>query len=169
MVVFVWCCICVVVYWCVCNIGCRVCMCDCVVFDFFFFLSLMLVLLHFMRNKLNIIEINVISFFAEMLVNTRLTWHVQTHLEADQTAEYSGQISDDGSQEANERERYAERKPAVENARWWNKCEQQLYRQPTNQPTDQSHILLTLFFQALAFLISGIHLDPEDISSPCRY
>ena len=25
----------------------------------------------------------------------------------------------------------------------------------------------TLFFQALAFLIPGIHLDPEDISSPC--
>jgi len=27
-------------------------------------------------------------------------------------------------------------------------------------------IVLTLFFQALAFLIPGIHLDPEDISSP---
>jgi len=28
-------------------------------------------------------------------------------------------------------------------------------------------IVLTLFFQALAFLIPGIQLDPEDISSPC--
>jgi len=28
------------------------------------------------------------------------------------------------------------------------------------------HCLLTLFFQALAFLIPGIHLDPEGISSP---
>jgi len=27
---------------------------------------------------------------------------------------------------------------------------------------------LTLFFQAVAFLIPGIHLDPEDISSPCH-
>jgi len=37
-------------------LGVCVCMCDCVVFDFFcFFLSVMLVLLHFMRNKLNII------------------------------------------------------------------------------------------------------------------
>jgi len=34
-------------------LGVCVCMCDCVVFDFF--LSVMLVLLHFMRNKLNII------------------------------------------------------------------------------------------------------------------
>jgi len=29
-------------------------MCDCVVFNFLLFLSVMLVLLHFMRNKLNI-------------------------------------------------------------------------------------------------------------------
>jgi len=28
-------------------------------------------------------------------------------------------------------------------------------------------IALTLFFQALAFLVPGVHLDPEDISSPC--
>ena len=27
-------------------------------------------------------------------------------------------------------------------------------------------VVLTLFFQALAFLIPAIHLDPEDISSP---
>ena len=33
-------------------LGVCVCMCDCVVFDFFLFLSVMLVLLHFMRNKL---------------------------------------------------------------------------------------------------------------------
>jgi len=35
-------------------LGVCVCMCDCVVFDFFLFVSVMLVLLHFMRNKLNI-------------------------------------------------------------------------------------------------------------------
>jgi len=49
-------CICVVVYGCVCNfrVGVCACMCDCVVFDFFpFLLSVMLVLLHFTRNKLN--------------------------------------------------------------------------------------------------------------------
>jgi len=28
-------------------------------------------------------------------------------------------------------------------------------------------IVLTLFFQAVAFLVPGIHFDPEDISSPC--
>jgi len=28
-------------------------------------------------------------------------------------------------------------------------------------------IVLTLFFEALAFLIPGIYLDPEDISSAC--
>jgi len=28
-------------------------------------------------------------------------------------------------------------------------------------------VVLTLFFQALAFLIPAIHLYPEDISSPC--
>jgi len=37
------------------GVGLCVCMCDCVVFDFLFlFLSVMFVLLHFMRNKLNI-------------------------------------------------------------------------------------------------------------------
>ena len=43
-----------VVYGCVFVIlGVSVCMCGCVVFDFFLFLSVMLVLLHFVRNKPN--------------------------------------------------------------------------------------------------------------------
>jgi len=46
MVVSVWWCMGVFVI-----LGVCVCMCDCVVFDFFLFLSVML---HFMRNKLNI-------------------------------------------------------------------------------------------------------------------
>jgi len=48
MVVSVWWCMGVFV-----TIGVCVCMCDCVVFDFFLLLSVMFVLLHFMRNKLN--------------------------------------------------------------------------------------------------------------------
>jgi len=48
MVVSVWWCMGVFV-----MLGVCVCMCDCVVFDFFLFLSVMLVQLHFMRNKLN--------------------------------------------------------------------------------------------------------------------
>ena len=48
MVISVWWCTGVFVILAVC-----VCMCDCVVFDFFLVLSVLLVLLHFMRNKLN--------------------------------------------------------------------------------------------------------------------
>jgi len=48
MVVSVWWCMGVFV-----MLGVCVCMCDCVVFDFFLFLSVMLVRLHFVRNKLN--------------------------------------------------------------------------------------------------------------------
>jgi len=35
-------------------LGVYVCICDCVVFYFLLFLSVLLVLLHFVRNKLNI-------------------------------------------------------------------------------------------------------------------
>jgi len=58
MVVSVWWCMGVLV-----TSGVCVCMCDCVVFDFFLFLSVTLVRLHFMRNKLYVIQNSVLMIF----------------------------------------------------------------------------------------------------------
>ena len=62
MVVSVWQCMGVFVI-----LGVCVCMCDCVVLNFLLFLFIMLVLLHFMQNKLNIIIIT-----ASFLDNKRI-------------------------------------------------------------------------------------------------